>query len=220
MAEENGVATDEPVVRIYTKRLPWTPAVSAGLLFAVVGFAMTRSVLVCGARGCVSGPFAGAACIVLGVPVALIGLYYVCTPVPLLCLNQTGVFYRVFPFYTVRVRWDDVQLIRAYSQITIMSFRRDPQLDVTMRFTSRAINANGGRSALFWHFSGADLPLPPQQLIELIRRFHPVQYVDRGEQDSTKFHPLIRRSKPSRQARWSARHRAETSHQYEGADDR
>lgn len=127
---------------------------------------------------------AGVFCIFIGSAAALYGYYYLLTPTPVLRVDSTGLTYRTFPFAIQRVRWEDVDSLRA---VKCAPFRRgildkNPALTVYITFRPHAFAAYHGKSLLYWYFDPADLTKAPEEVIKQIRRFHAIDYDDQFTQ--------------------------------------
>lgn len=170
---------EQRAVKFYTRRWRYLPAALMGSLFAIVGATTFLGENSHGMRDILIG----IGCVAVGMLPVLLGLYYLFTPIPLLSVDQIGMSFQKHPFVVERVRWEDVEAIRTYRPRTYPRFlhRRDTELWLNMTFTPQAAVAYRNQRWMFWRFTLADQPAPPEAIVEQIRRFHAVKYVDQYE---------------------------------------
>lgn len=172
----------EPVFRMYTRRLPWLPAAIIGSLFLLVGLAMALDPR---AHNPVADRIGGVLCILIGAPVALYAFYFLITPTPVLRLDSTGMTYRAFPFGIRRARWEDVDSLKATTSVYVgrnTRGRKKPELTIYLTLKPHVLSSYGGHGRLYWRFDPDDLSRAPEEVVEQIRRFHPVSYDDQFAQ--------------------------------------
>jgi hypothetical protein len=173
----------EPVFRMYSSRWQALFPALIGSLFLLVGVGMVLDPRTRYSGEAVKDVVAGVFCILMGSAAALYGYYYVLTPIPVLRVDSTGMTYRGPPFAIRRVRWDDVDSLRA---VKCAPFRRgildkNPALTVYITLNPHAFTVRG-KGMLYWRFDPADLTKAPEEVVEHIRRFHAVDYDDQFTQ--------------------------------------
>jgi hypothetical protein len=110
----------------------------------------------------------------------LYSLYYLVTPIPLLCLDRTAFSYQRFPLIVRRIRWENIEHISAIRE---GDKRRDkskqlPHLVVKNSIKPEVILAHKGPHEFSYTLLYKDLIVSPEKLVEFIRRFHTVSYQD------------------------------------------
>jgi hypothetical protein len=168
---------DTSAIKIYSKRRAGLPAALVGSVFLVVGITALIG-------GLVRSPLDMAAFVismVLGGFASLYGFYYVLTPVPLLALNASGLAYQAFPLVVYRVRWEDIEGIKAIKSriwTAARGYIRNAELLLSIRLKPQAVPAYNGKTVFAWMLSYADLPIPPEEFVKHLRCFFPVEYLD------------------------------------------
>lgn len=115
----------------------------------------------------------GAGLLVSGA-IVLMGLYWTFTSSPLLELSSTGITYQPYPLVRRVVRWDDMYGITVSTASWKSYFRRVTRLTISFRLKPHAAPLYRGRTQLVWNIGQAALPVPIDDVVRTVHRYHQV----------------------------------------------
>ena len=155
----------EPL-KIYASRtktggLALTSAVLAALVMAVLNREQTRGTLVVGV--CLFG---------LGF---LLNLYWALTPSPLLSVDRARLEFQRWPFIRCTIAWADVASVTVIKNSYFM-YGRHVTISIQVTLRPNAVAKHGDRQQLNLAMSQVLLPMPVEELVRRLRRYHKVTY--------------------------------------------
>jgi hypothetical protein len=107
-----------------------------------------------------------------------LGLYWTLTPRPLLQLSTTQFIYRPFPLRTRTILWEDVENVTAgVAQQATISWIRPTILTLWFILRSDRLATGSDRQHLSLDINPGHLSLQADDLVKLIRTYHPVQWL-------------------------------------------
>jgi len=180
MADETPTATS---VRLHANRISGFEFALAGGLFVAAGLLIAGPALM--ALVSRTGPLTpemiydavtgGLMLLVFGV-LAVLGLYWLLAPVPLIALDATGLVYRPFPFMRCIVRWEDTEGIGVIVTRTPRTGPPRPNTGLRLIFvlTPEAEAAYPGREDVTFTLNRLLLPMSVDNFLSILERYRPV----------------------------------------------
>jgi hypothetical protein len=102
-------------------------------------------------------------------------LYWALTPVPLLLVDETRLVFQRWPLIRRTIAWADVASLMAFKR-TFFVYGRHTIVTLQVRLKPHAVAAYGNRQQLNVAISQVLLPIPVEELVRLLRRYHRVTY--------------------------------------------
>jgi hypothetical protein len=102
-------------------------------------------------------------------------LYWTLTPVPLLLVDERRLVFQRWPLMRRTIAWADVASLMAFKR-TFFVYGRHTTFTLQVRLKPHAVAAYRNRQQLKVAISQVLLPIPVEELVRLLRRYHRVTF--------------------------------------------